>query len=171
MPVFAKNIGGAEMPDKLMLESTNLTLNGGGVIKKFFLKVYAIGLYLENKSGDANSILNSDKPYIIRMHFLRGGITSDKINDSWKEGFGKATGNNTASIQNEINKFIAIFNFEIQDNNIFQFEYKPGAGTKVFVNNSLKGTISGFAFKKALLGIWLGAKPRDEDVKEAMLGK
>ncbi|MCX6155540.1 MAG: chalcone isomerase family protein [Candidatus Kapabacteria bacterium] len=166
-----KNIGGITLPETLKSDGQNLSLNGCGIITKFFLKVYAIGIYLEAKSGDENAILNADKPYTIRMHFLRSGISADKINDAWKEGFEKATGGNTGQIQKEIAQFKSYFNFEINENMIFQFEYKPGVGTKIYINDKLNGVIPGFAFKRALIGIWIGSDPRDKGVKKELLGK
>jgi hypothetical protein len=38
------------------------------------------------------------------------------------------------------------------------------------VNGAARGTIAGAAFNKALLKIWLGAKPAQEDLKKGMLG-
>jgi hypothetical protein len=160
------------MPDNLKSGSDNLTLNGAGVIKKMFFKVYVIGLYLDKVSKDENVLLNQDKPYIIRMHFVRDGISADKIIEAWNTGFGKATGGKTDNIKNEIKQFNAFFEGnEIKENYIFQFDYKPGAGVRVYINGKMKGTIGGFNFRKALLGIWLGADPRDSGVKDDMLGK
>jgi hypothetical protein len=167
-----REVKGIEMPDNLKSGSDNLTLNGAGVIKKMFFKVYVIGLYLDKVSKDENVLLNQDKPYIIRMHFVRDGISADKIIEAWNTGFGKATGGKTDNIKNEIKQFNAFFEGnEIKENYIFQFDYKPGAGVRVYINGKMKGTIGGFNFRKALLGIWLGADPRDSGVKDDMLGK
>lgn len=47
----------------------------------------------------------------------------------------------------------------------------PRKGTQVWINGTLKGSVAGEDFSQALLKIWLGKKPADADLKEAMLGK
>ena len=54
---------------------------------------------------------------------------------------------------------------------LYDFIYRPGAGTTVILKSKEMGTISGLAFKKALLGIWLGTKPADKGLKKGMLGQ
>lgn len=47
----------------------------------------------------------------------------------------------------------------------------PGAGTRVLVDGAQKGAdIPGDDFFNAILKIWLGKSPVDEDLKEALLG-
>ncbi|MFA6570770.1 MAG: chalcone isomerase family protein [Bacteroidota bacterium] len=168
----SREIKGIDMPDALKSGNENLVLNGAGVIKKLLFKVYIIGLYVQQKTSDENELLNQDKSYIIRLHFVRNGVTSDKIIDAWNTGFSKATGAKTDNIKNEIKQFNSWFDKdEVNENDIFQFDYKSGTGVRVYINGKLKGTIGGFAFRKALLGIWLGSNPRDEGVKEDLLGK
>ena len=41
----------------------------------------------------------------------------------------------------------------------------------IFKNETLKGKIPGFDFKKALFGIWLSDKPVDETLKKNLLGQ
>ncbi|MGB0368446.1 MAG: chalcone isomerase family protein, partial [Flavobacteriales bacterium] len=60
---------------------------------------------------------------------------------------------------------------EIVEGNVFDIIYVPGTGVESYKNGQLEGTIEGMDFKKALFGIWLGEKPADGDLKEAMLGK
>ena len=50
------------------------------------------------------------------------------------------------------------------------FIHKPGAGVQVDVNGTVKGTIKGDDFAKALLAIWLGGAPPNAEVKSGMLG-
>lgn len=167
---IAKEVGGKNLPDNLKISNSTIILNGAGVIKKFFFKVYAIGLYLPDKSTNAKSIIAADKPMAIIMHFIRNDIEVKKILDAYDEGFQKATNMKTGPIQSQINKFKAFFTQTIYEDNVYQFDYEPGVGTKVYINKQFKGTIEGLDFKKALFGIWLGEDPRDSGVKEDMLG-
>lgn len=42
-------VNGVSLPAKLKTSSTELTLNGAGVRKKAFFKVYVLGLFLKKK--------------------------------------------------------------------------------------------------------------------------
>jgi Chalcone isomerase-like len=43
-------------------------------------------------------------------------------------------------------------------------------GTQIAVNGVVRGTIEGLAFNTALLKIWLGEKPAQQDLKLKLLG-
>jgi hypothetical protein len=49
-------------------------------------------------------------------------------------------------------------------------DYIPGTGTRVTVDGAVKATIKGEDFFRALLKIWIGAKPVDGRLRDAMLG-
>jgi predicted transcriptional regulator YdeE len=169
--VKAYEESGINLPAKMKLGDKELVYNGAGTVTKFFFKVYVIALYVEKKTQDANYLLNKDVPYIIYMHFKRNGISDEKVINAWNEGFKKATNDNTDKIKTQIAQFNAYFKGrETNENDTYRFEYIPGTGTKVYINNKYKGTVPGFYFKRALLGIWLGDDPRDEGAKEEMLG-
>jgi hypothetical protein len=170
MPLMAKKIGGKEFQDNLVLNKSKLVLNGGGVISKFFIKVYAVGLYIEQKSSDWNKILKDEKPMAIKMHFIYDGVAKDKIIQAWKDGFDKYEDALQAKLKARLEKLCALFTEEAKENDVYLFEYDPSVGTKIFINKELKGTIEGKDFKQALFGIWLGEDPRDDGVKEEMLG-
>ena len=66
----AKQIGDVNLPDSLMAGKDELLINGAGFRKKFFIKVYAAGLYLKEKQTDPQKIMDADAPMAIRMHFV-----------------------------------------------------------------------------------------------------
>ena len=167
----AKEIGGAKLPDSIVVGEDTLLLNGAGLRKKFFIKVYAGGLYLKQKNQYAQKIIEADEPMAVRMHFIYDGVSSKKLTDGWNEGFGKATGGNILPIKEEIDQFNACFTDEVKTNDIYDIIYNPGQGVSVFFKGTLKGTIEGLDFKKALFSIWLGKKPADSGLKEGMLNK
>jgi len=167
----AETIGGATIPDTLTAGNIPLVLNGVGLRKKFFMKIYAGALYLEEKSSDAQKIISAEAPMAIRMHFIHDGVPSRKLIETWNEGFEKSTGGNTAPIAAEIEKFNACFTEEARTGDVYDIIYSPGQGIRVYKKNQLRGAIQGAAFKKALFTIWLGGNPADKDLKEGMLGK
>ena len=168
---YAKQIGSVTLPDSLMAGKDKLLLNGAGLRKKLFIKVYAGGLYLKQKETDPLKIMATDEPMAIRMHFIYNGVSSKKLIDGWNEGFKNGTGGNIEPIKSEINQFNAFFADEAKKNDIYDIIYIPGQGISVYIKGKLKGTIPGFAFKKAVFSIWLGDKPADKKLKQGMLGK
>ncbi|PRX42805.1 chalcone isomerase family protein [Salegentibacter salegens] len=164
-------IGGATLPNTLEYGSEELILNGAGVREKFWMDMYAGGLYLKTKSGDASEIMNKDEAMAIKLHIVSKMITSQRMMDAVNEGFENATGGNTAPISAEIKKFISFFEDEINKGDIFDLVYLPNKGSVIYKNGKESGTIQGMEFKKALFGIWLSNEPADDDLKEGMLGE
>ena len=172
---MAKDFGGAEIPDTVTIKGAELHLNGAGIRKKLrFVKVYAAALFLHNKSGDAERILNADEPMMIRMVFIRGKITPKQLTDSWNESFTAITNNNTAPWQEQINMFNACFAKDTVEGQTYDIAYLPGEGLVVYLDGKEKATIAGKEFKNLVFSIWLGKGPMDgnmEDLKEDMLGE
>ncbi|TLD43642.1 MAG: hypothetical protein JETT_0073 [Candidatus Jettenia ecosi] len=170
-PTQAKEIGGMNLPDTIMAGKEDLNLNGAGLRKKYFVKVYAGGLYLRNKESDAKKIVNADEPMAIRMQFIYDGVSGKELVDAWNEGFANATMGNLDPIKEGIDTFNSFFTEEVRKGDIYDIIYAPGEGVHVYRKGKPMGTISGLDFKKALFAIWLGEKPADNSLKQGMLGK
>ena len=164
-------IAGVTVEESFKTESQTLVLNGAGIRSKMFIKLYVGMLYLEEKSNDSEAIMNSDKDMVLRLEIVSGMITSEKMLASTKKGFEKATGGKTDQIKDEIAAFNVCFSEKIEKGDVFDMVYTKGANVTVYKNNSIKGTISGMAFKRAMFGIWLSDKPADKKLKKSMLGK
>jgi hypothetical protein len=172
LPSFAQlKINDVTLPATFKTGETNLVLNGGGVRKKAFFKVYVAGLYLTQKSKNAEAIINEDKPLVVRIAITSSLVSSDNMSESIREGFAKSMKGNTASLQSKIDEFIATFKKEaIKTGDVYDLVYTPGVGVKAYKNSKLQVTIEGLEFKKALIGIWLSADPVDADLKTGLLG-
>jgi hypothetical protein len=166
----AVEIGGVKMPETLSAESQSLALNGAGVRTKFFMDIYAAGLYLTESSKEASTIVAADQPMALRLHITSGLLSAEKMEKATREGFDKSTGGNTAPIQSTIDEFVAAFSEEITENDVFDFVYAPATGVNVFKNGELKKNVKGLEFKKALFGIWLSEDAVQEDLKSGLLG-
>ncbi|NOY24214.1 MAG: chalcone isomerase [Acidobacteria bacterium] len=168
---FAVEIGGVNLPDTLKAGDSTLVLNGAGLRKKLWIKVYAGGLYLTHKTNNQNQIINADEAMAVRMHFIHDGIAAKKLISAWNEGFEAATGDNVAPIQMKIDQFNATFKVEVHEGDFYDIVYVPSEGVTVSFNGKKIDTISGLAFKKALFGIWLCDDPADSGLKEGMLNQ
>jgi hypothetical protein len=168
--VYALDIAGVTLQDKLEADGTQLILNGAGVRKKFFFKVYAGGLYLKKKCSDPQTIIDANEPMVIRMHWIYDGVAAKKITAGWDRGFEAGTGDKVKALQKEIKTFNGFFTQEAKANDIYDVIYTPKNGIQVVINGKVKGAIKGLAFKKAVFSIWLGNNDELSSVRYGMLG-
>ena len=168
---FGKRIAGVDVTQSVTIEDKALVLNGAGIRKKLFIKVYVGSLYLTAKQTAVDKILADPGAKSIVMNFLYKELSNKKLVDGWNTGF---SNNNSAkelkTLQERIIQFNALFT-TVRKGDEIRLDYLPGEGTKVNLNGTLKGTVPGDDFHRALLKIWLGDKPADANLKDDMLGK
>ena len=166
-----KKVGDAVLPNTATFHGEKVMLNGAGVREKLWIDLYAAGLYLNEKSSDADKIINSEKPMAIKLHIVSKLISSDKMVDAVTEGFEKSTNGNTAPIQKEIDSLLNFFKEDIKKNDVFDLVYLPTKGVVAYKNGVEKGVVEGKEFKKALFGIWLSSNPADDGLREDLLAR
>lgn len=165
-------IGGIAMPNVMKAGDQYLKMNGGGIREKLWIDLYVGVLYLENKTSDAEGIINMDEPMAIKMRIISGMVSNSKLEDAVREGMEKSTGGNMAPVEERMEKLIEKgFADDVVDGDIFDLIYMPGKGTTLQKNNKALVTVEGLDFKKALFGVWLCDDPADENLKKKMLGK
>ena len=165
-------VAGITLPNTETFEGQILVLNGSGVREKLWIDLYAAGLYLNQKTSNAETILNADKPMAIKLHVVSKLITSNKMVDAVTDGFENSTGGNTAPIQDKIDSILSFFQEDIEKNDVFDLVYLPAEkGVVAYKNGEKKGVVHGMDFKRALFGIWLSNRPADDDLRDDLLGK
>ena len=166
-PAVAATLRGVTFPETASVGGKPVVLNGMGVRVAFvFVKVYVAGLYLAQKTGDAQAAIQTDEPKRMVLQFLRE-VTHDEMVDAMKEGFAHTA---SAALAPRVEQFSAWFTEPLPEGSQTTFDYVPGTGTTVTISGKAKGTIAGADFMKALFGIWLGAEPADASLKEGLLG-
>lgn len=171
VPTLARDVDGINIPDSFSLagEKTPLVLNGAGYRKKFFIKVYIGALYLAQPLNRADRILDAAMPRVMLLRFVRD-VSANQLADAWREGF--ANNQSTFEIQG-LHARLGQFNTMMHDvkaGDMLRLELLPRGDTRVWINSDLRGTVGGVDFQRALLKVWLGAKPADSDLKRALLG-
>lgn len=151
-------------------DENNLILNGGGLREKYFLDLYVGGLYVTNKTSDAQKIIAADEAMAIQLNIISNLITSEKMIESTEEGFKKSTKGKQEEMRADINSFMDSFKEEIKDGDVFDIVYIPSVGVNVYKAGKKVKTVGDLKFKQALFGIWLCDDPADDDLKEGMLG-
>ncbi len=166
----ARDIAGVSLPEQLQLADTTLTLNGAGIRTKFFFDIYVGALYLPEKTTDAETAIGMPGPKRVLMHFLYKEVEKENLTKGWKEGFEDNLGRDQfKALAPRLEAFNRLF-ATVKRGDRTTLDYLPQTGTRVSINGEEKGRIAGEEFYAALLRVWLGGKPADSDLKEAMLG-
>ncbi|MDB5888681.1 MAG: putative lipoprotein transrane [Rhodocyclales bacterium] len=170
----ALDIAGAHFDDKTSLAGSELQLNGAGVRTKLFFKVYAIGLYLPQRTEGADAVLVSKGPRRIQIITLRD-LTAEQLADAFVEAL---NANHTDAEMSRLTTRVEHFRATMlslgkaPEKTVIRLDYLPASGTRLVVDNEQKGNdIAGEDFFQALLRIWLGNAAVQPDIKEKLAGK
>src|SRR5271167_3216537 len=154
--LHAASLAGVTLPDTVQVGGKTLVLNGMGIRTKYMVKVYVAGLYLEQKSSDANAIIKADAPKMIVMQFVHGA-SKGQMTDAFNESFNDNTPDAVKTMKPDIDRLLgAIDAVKVGDKMVFT--YVPGTGTTYALNGKDKLTIAGSAFAPVILSVWLGPK-------------
>lgn len=170
----ALEVAGVKFDDKAKVGAGDTVINGAGMRKRAFFKVYAIGLYLPQKAASAADAINAKGAKRIAIVTLRD-LTAEQFVDALIEAL-KNNHDETAlkALQPKIDQFratmLSIGN--APEKSVVNLDWLPDSGTRLTFNGASKGgDIAGEDFYRALLRIWLGDKPAQDDLKEQLLGK
>ena len=170
VPAGAREWKGIDFPDQIQVDGANLVLNGLGLRQAtaFKVSVYVAGLYVADKSGDPQAILQAPTPKRLVLHFLRNVGGSD-LTQAWDEGFEKNAADQIPALKERIEK-IKSFTKDMKTGQRLTFTYKPGTGIVTDIDGEVMGTVEGDDFSKAFLSIWLGPNPPNQKLKDGLLG-
>ncbi|MEK7737419.1 MAG: chalcone isomerase family protein [Pseudomonadota bacterium] len=170
----AVDVSGVKFEDKSQLGATELKFNGAGQRSRLFFKVYAIGLYLTEKRTTVADVLALKGPKRLHIVTLRE-LTAEQFADALVEGIHK---NHSDAEMEPLKARIEDFRVAMlavkkaAEGTVVDIDWLPENGTRLVVGGKQQGMdIPGEDFYRALLKIWLGTKPAQDDLKEALLGK
>ena len=167
----AMKIAGVDVPQSVTVGNKALVLNGAGIRKKIIIKVYVGSLYLEAKKKEVGKVLADLGAKSIVMNFLYKEVSRKRTIEGWNKGFdSNHSTKELIPLKKRIDQFNSLFTTVYEGDEI-RLDYLPGKGTQVIINGTVRGTVPGEDFHRAVLKIWLGAKPADKKLKKAMLGK
>lgn len=168
----AVEVDGVQLADGVHLGNSNLVLNGAGVRSKFIFDLYVTALYLSAKKTSASAVLADPGEKRIDLYML-DDISAENLLYSFNKAIERNhTDEELRAMRDELHDFGVIFHKMIRVNkgDIITLDYQRTVGTQITVNGVSRGTIAGSAFNNALLRIWLGDKPAQEDLKLKLLG-
>lgn len=157
---------GVTLTDTTTVGGKTAKLNGAGLRKVLFIKVYVIGLYTQSAVTSEAAALSAG-PWSVKLHFLRG-LEPQKITDGIQDGFERNSAANIGALQARLDTFKTFF-VKAATGDICELAW-DGSKTIVTVNGAVKGNVEGKDFADALLKVWLGGDPVQQDIKDGMLG-
>lgn len=156
----------------ITLVGTPLKLNGAGIRSKFFVKVYAAGLYLQTPVATSTDIYATNGPKRMKVSFLRetdasslGKTMSQVMSDNLpREQFGKCIPG--------LVKIGEVFadKKKMAVGEGFTLDELPGKGTIVSINGKVAAEIAEPEFFTCLMYNYFGDRPADPKLKTALLG-
>ena len=167
-PAQARTLADVELPDTVVIDGATLRLNGMGLRAATALRVkaYVGGLYLEQPSSDAATVIDSHQRKRVTMKFLRD-IDRKRLTSGWAESLRKVGGK---TMEPSIAEFTALIP-DVKTGDAMSFTWRPGVGLEVAMAEKVRGAVPGDDFARALFTVWFGPEPGDENLKSGMLGK
>lgn len=148
-----------------------LLLNGAGLRKRFFLRVYVSALYIGKKTVTAPGVIGDPGPKRIALYLLRE-LSAAQLFGAMEEGFRKNhDAKELAQLAARVRQLRAVFDGVkvAKAGDVILLDWLPDSGTRISVNGVVKGSIPGADFHRALLRIWLGKNPDNGGLKRALL--
>jgi len=168
-PVQAKEVAGVNFPSTVEAGGKTLTLNGAGIRTRFFFKVYAIGLYLEQPSSDPRAILAADQVRRSELHMLRS-VSASEMGNAIADALNANAGSAAGALKDRVERFKGMFP-KAEAGEVITLTYIPGTGTVVGAQGRDMGTVPGKDFADALFSAWIGDHPVDDSLKQALLAR
>lgn len=170
----AVEVANVKYEPTLDVAGQKLQLNGAGIRYKFVVKVYTAGLYLTTRVGTTAEALAAPGPKRIHIQMLRD-IDGNELGKLFTKGMeANASREEFGKSINGVLKLSEVFasRSKLNSGDTFSVDYVPGVGSTLLLNgkNVMPEPIKEPEFFSALLRIWLGDKPADDGLKDALLG-
>ena len=166
-------VEGTTFDDTSAVAGQNLVLNGAGLRKKLFFRVYTAGLYLPAKAQTLEAVLSQTGAVRVRLILMRN-VSAKTFVDALKDGLKDNTPEKElAAIDAEVTRLIAVMDKigDVKTGDAVDFSF-DGKDTSVTLNGNLVGNgIGGRALFNAVLRIWIGADAIDDTLKAGLLGQ
>jgi hypothetical protein len=165
-------VAGVKLDDQAKVAGTQLVLNGAGLRKRFVFQVYAIGLYLPKKTSSALEAASMPGPKRVEIRMLRD-VSAEQFTEALAEGVRENHTEAEAKALEPRVKQLADTMAQMKEaksGSTIRMDSADGATQLVVDGRAAGAPIAGDDFFRALLRIWLGDKPVQDDLKRALLG-
>lgn len=154
------------MPEVVSVAGKSLRLNGMGLVKEIFFKVYVVGLYLEKPTTDARAAITTDEAKRIVIVALRNA-SPEQFVQAVEKGIMRNSAAAMPTLRTRLDRLEEALP-ALKKGNVLNFTYLPGAGT-LLRGTGREMTIPGKDFADALFSVWLGPKPVNASLERKLL--
>ncbi len=170
LPLQAAEVAGVKFEEQARIADTQLVLSGAGLRQRFIFDVYAMGLYVRDAKADLISQPGAKRIAIRMLRNVDADTFTEALVDGMRPNHDAATMQALAPRIAELSATMAQLK-EAKKGMTITLDWLPGTGTQMTVDGRFTGApIAGEDFYQALLRIWLGPKPVQDDLKKALGG-
>ncbi|WP_419656458.1 hypothetical protein Dvar_55520 [Desulfosarcina variabilis str. Montpellier] len=163
---------GVKFPTQKVIAGKTLQLNGVSYLKKFgFVKVYAVGLYLEEPTQDPVEVIESEQVKYMLTHYLTSKATAKKIREGFIELMEAGNPETlVAANRSDIEQYAAWLDKDMAPGLSSESLYVPGKGLTLTYQGEVRGTIPGAVFAQMYYRYNVGENA-NRKIRDGLLGK
>ncbi len=157
---------GIDFADRITVETNEMTLRGIGILRKYFIKGYLVGLYLPEGVHGADAL--RDVPKRLEYYFFRN-MEAEDFQSTGMPLMARNVGEVAAEqLRAPLEAFNRLYR-NVAKGQRYSITYLPGKGTELALEGKSLGWVEGAEFGAAYFSIWLGPQPVSDEVKEGLL--
>ena len=169
----ALELHGVDVPADVQVGGRTLLLNGAGTRYFLIFKVYVAELYLPQRTQYASAAVSMVGPKLMRLVMLRdvsGKELGDKLTEDIQNNIDPA---DFAGMITGLARMGGLFaeRHELHSGDVVELADVPGHGMTISINGASTGApYTEPGFFDNMLRIWLGPRPAEQRLKQALLG-
>ena len=115
--------------------------------------------------------MNSDTHKRMVFHVMMKRVGARRIATALQEALVvNLTEDEHQNLTKELEQMLSYFKGKMHAGEEAVFDYIPGTGTRITINDEVKGVIPGKDYFRAMLSIWIGENPVGRGFKDDVLG-
>lgn len=162
---------GVKFPTQKVVAGKTLKLNGVAYRKALgFIKVYVVGLYLENPTQDPKEIIQSEQVKYMVTNYLSSMVTAKKLRDGFLEVIKECNPPEMVKRNmSDIERYASWLDKDMKPGLTSISTYIPGKGLTLEYQGQVKGTIANPEFAQMYYRYNVGEKAK-KNIREGLLG-
>lgn len=173
-PASARSIAGKEFAEKVRVADADIQLNGVGVRAVAWVKGYAAGLYLTEKTRSTAGVLAAAGPKRVQLVMLMD-VPATEFSKAVRGGIRKnSTEAELAALQGPMQDLCARIEAldKLKPGDVIDLDFSPATGLTLARNGQLQGaSMPSPELYRGILKIFVGDKPVDARLKAGLLGQ
>lgn len=163
---------GVKFPEEKVVSGKTLKLNGVSYRKAMgIIKVYAVGLYLENPTKNGEEVITSEQVKHLHFHYLTSKATAKKLQEGFLEAITKCNPPELLEKhKDDINTYKNWLDKDMAPGLTSTSTYVPGEGLTLVYQGQVKGTFADTEFAQMYYRYNFGEKANAK-IRDGLLGR